>query len=139
MTFQLHPRLQQDSVYLGRFKLCQLRLMNDSQYPWFILIPEVPNLSEIYQLTSEHQQQLIQESSYLAEHLATQYQADKMNIANIGNIVNQLHIHHVVRYQHDPCFPAPIWGKLPVIPYTDEQLSVQIQRVMPLLQSYTNT
>ena len=112
--FQLHPRLQQDCITLGKFDLCQLLMMNDSQYPWFMLT---------------------EESNYLAKNLATLFSADKMNIAAIGNLVPQLHLHHVVRYQTDRAWPAPVWGKFDSIPYTDEQLIATLTRVKAQLTS----
>jgi diadenosine tetraphosphate (Ap4A) HIT family hydrolase len=129
MTFQLHPRLKQDCIVIGRFELCQLLMMNDSQYPWFILVPERADLQEIYQLSKAERQLLAEESSYLAENLAVLYKADKMNIAAIGNLVPQLHIHHVVRYQADKAWPAPVWGKFTAEPYTDMQIADNLTRV----------
>lgn len=120
--FQLHERLAQDCIDLGRLQLCRLLLMNDSQYPWFILVPERADVKEIYQLSKPDQHLLIEESSYLTENLAALYHADKMNVAAIGNLVPQLHIHHVVRYQTDKAWPAPIWGKFSAIPYNAAQL-----------------
>lgn len=122
MTFQLHPRLQQDSIELGRFSLSRLLLINDSQYPWFVLVPEKIDISEIYQLSEQEQQLLQQESSFLAKNLAEIYKADKMNIAAIGNMVPQLHIHHIVRYKNDISWPAPVWGKYDAIPYTKQAI-----------------
>ena len=109
MPFQLHPRLEQDCIELGQFKLCRLLLMNDSQFPWFLLIPERPNLTELYQLNRQEQMQFIEESCYLSKHLATLFNADKINVAAIGNLVPQLHIHHVVRYHSDLAWPGPVW------------------------------
>jgi diadenosine tetraphosphate (Ap4A) HIT family hydrolase len=123
MTFQLHPRLEQDCIAIGRFELCRLLMMNDSQYPWFILVPERTDLREIYQLSKADRQLLTEESSYLAENLALIFKADKMNIAAIGNMVPQLHIHHIVRYQTDKAWPAPIWGKFDAVPYTEQQIA----------------
>ncbi len=122
MTFQLHPRLQQDSIAMGEFNLSELRLINDSQYPWFILIPKRSDISEIFQLTETDQQQLQQESNLLAKTLADIFKADKMNTAAIGNMVPQLHIHHIVRYKNDIAWPAPVWGKFDAVPYTSNQL-----------------
>lgn len=122
MSFKLHPQLEKDCILLGKFELCQLLLMNDSQFPWFILVPERKNVHEIYQLKPDEQIMLMQESSYLAEKLAMIFQADKFNIAAIGNIVSQLHVHHVVRYRNDKAWPAPIWGKFAAVPYTAQQL-----------------
>lgn len=133
-SFKLHPQLQQDSVAVGCLELCELRLMNDCQYPWFILIPQRADMREIYQLTPADQQQLQQESCFLAEHLATLYQADKLNIAAIGNLVPQLHIHHIVRFRQDKAWPAPIWGKFTPLPYSDEQLAAELSRVREALK-----
>ena len=78
--FQLHPRLQQDCITLGKFDLCQLLMMNDSQYPWFILVPELADITEIYQLNRTERLMLTEESNYLAKNLATLFSADKMNM-----------------------------------------------------------
>ncbi|WP_333877681.1 HIT domain-containing protein [Methylobacter sp.] len=129
MTFQLHPRLEQDCIAIGRFELCRLLMMNDSQYPWFILVPERGDLKEIYQLSKTERELLTEESSYLAENLAALYKADKMNIAAIGNMVPQLHIHHIVRYQADKAWPAPVWGKFDAVPYTERQIADNLTRV----------
>jgi len=129
MTFTLHPRLKQDCIAIGRFELCRLLMMNDSQYPWFILVPERANLQEIYQLSKADRELLTEESSYLAENLAELYKADKMNIAAIGNMVPQLHIHHVVRYRVDKAWPAPVWGKFAAEPYTDRQIADNLTRI----------
>jgi diadenosine tetraphosphate (Ap4A) HIT family hydrolase len=123
MNFQLHPRLQQDCIVIGRFELCQLLMMNDSQYPWFILVPQKSDVTEIYQLTKLDRRLLIEESSFLTENLASIFQADKMNIAAIGNLVPQLHIHHVVRYQDDKAWPLPVWGKFSAVQYTEQQIN----------------
>jgi len=122
MTFQLHPRLQQDSIAIGKFSLTELRLINDSQYPWFVLVPMRADISEVYQLSDVDQQLLQRESSLLTKILADLYKADKMNIAAIGNIVPQLHIHHIVRYKTDVAWPAPVWGKFDAVPYTEQQI-----------------
>ena len=123
MTFQLHPVLERDCIALGRFQLCRLLLMNDRQFPWFILVPEQDAVSEIYQLNTADRQRLIEESSRLAETLARIYRADKMNVAMIGNLVPQLHLHHVVRYRDDIAWPLPVWGKFPAVPYTEQQIA----------------
>ena len=133
-TFQLHERLQQDCIGIGRFDLCHILMMNDSQFPWFILVPEKASIKEIYQLSKAERYLLTEESSYLAENLATLYCADKMNIAAIGNLVPQLHIHHIVRYQTDKAWPAPIWGKFSAVPYTQRQIAEHKAKVKERLK-----
>lgn len=126
MPFTLHPALKKDCIDLGQLQLCRVLLMNDNQYPWLILVPERDNITEIHQLSSDDQQQLMRESSYIAEKMATLFHADKMNIAALGNMVPQLHIHHVVRYKTDKSWPAPIWGKLDALAYSDKELAVTL-------------
>jgi diadenosine tetraphosphate (Ap4A) HIT family hydrolase len=130
--FQLHPQLEKDCFLIGKFELCQILLMNDSQFPWFILVPQRANIREIYQLAPADQITLIHESSYLAEKLAVIFNADKLNIAAIGNIVPQLHLHHVVRYETDKAWAAPIWGKFAAIPYSEQQREDLMTRLMSL-------
>ncbi len=129
MTFQLHSRLAQNCVELGGYQLCRLLLMNDSRYRWLILVPQKPEISEIYQLSTADQNRLIQESSLLSRQLAECFDADKMNIAALGNVVPQLHIHHIVRYRNDPAWPQPIWGQGETKPYTEYELGEVIARL----------
>jgi diadenosine tetraphosphate (Ap4A) HIT family hydrolase len=133
--FALHPQLQADCIPLGRFQLCQLLLLNDATYPWFILVPERDDIREIYQLSLEDQILLIRESSQLAQQLADRFKADKMNIAALGNVVPQLHLHHIVRYRHDPAWPAPIWGKVPPRPYGAAAVAALQQILIDILGS----
>ncbi len=128
-TFQLHAQLEQDCFVVGQFELCLVLLLNDSQFPWFILVPQRENIREIYELQSEDQQLLIQESSYFSQQLATIFEAEKLNVAAIGNIVPQLHVHHIVRYQTDKAWPAPVWGKFAATPYTTQQRDSRISKV----------
>ena len=125
----LHPQLQQDCEPVAKLRLCHVLLMRDANFPWFILVPDRDKTTEIYQLTSEDQQQLIQESSYLAKCLVQAFAADKINIAALGNVVPQLHIHHIVRYRHDPAWPAPVWGKVPAKPYSEKGLTEIVNRL----------
>jgi diadenosine tetraphosphate (Ap4A) HIT family hydrolase len=119
MTFVLDKQLKADSVVIGRFKLCQLLLMNDSQYPWFTLVPMLDGKKEVYELSHEEQNQLWFESRYLSELIMKHFKGDKLNIAAIGNVVSQLHIHHVVRFKNDISWPKPIWGQGPMKRYSE--------------------
>lgn len=132
--FQLHPRLQEDCFVVGSFALSQLLMMNDSQYPWFILVPQRLDISEIYQLNDSDRQQLQQESCLLAEKIVSIYQPDKLNIAAIGNLVPQLHLHHVARFKTDKAWPTPIWGKFAPRAYAEQDALVHITRLRKSLQ-----
>ncbi len=125
--FQLHPQLAQDSIWLADWPLCQLRLSLDANYPWFILIPRRANIREIIDLVSEDQQQLWQESACLSRWLQQQFQGDKLNIAALGNMVPQLHLHHIVRFSTDPAWPAPVWGKVAASVYSESELQQLLQ------------
>lgn len=122
LEFELHPQLAADCIVLGDFPVCRLLLMNDTNYPWFILVPRRAGATEIYHLSDQDQCAVIKESSYLSSNLADTFAARKMNLASLGNMVPQLHIHHIVRYENDPAWPGPIWGKLPAVPFTQEQI-----------------
>lgn len=111
--FALHHRLKADTFHVASLPLCELLMMNDSQYPWFILVPRQMLCHEIYQLSVEDRNQLMNESCLLASILHEQFKPEKLNIATIGNLVPQLHMHHVCRYSTDASWPAPVWGKLP--------------------------
>ena len=120
----IHPQLRKDCVILGRFQLSHLLLMNDATYPWFILVPDRFDITEIYQLGKLDQHQLWEESSLLSSLVMQVFQGDKLNVAAIGNLVPQLHLHHVVRYQGDRTWPYPVWGKHAALAYQDRELDL---------------
>lgn len=114
----LHPRLAADCIRLGRFKLCHLLLMNDRSYPWFILVPDRDGVREIIDLGPADRRQLLDESCRLSEFLMHAFKGDKLNVAAIGNLVPQLHLHHVVRFRSDRSWPMPVWGRHPAVTYS---------------------
>ena len=134
LEFELHPRLEADTLIMGDFPLCRVLLMNDSHFPWFILVPRRAGVSEIYHLSEEDQIQLLKESSVLSQVLADSFSARKMNVSALGNVVHQLHVHHVVRYEDDVAWPAPIWGVIDANPYSDEEVESIRQRIHTLLE-----
>ncbi|MGO4999239.1 HIT domain-containing protein [Oceanisphaera sp. W20_SRM_FM3] len=123
--FCLHPQLVADSLLLGELPLCLVLLANDRQYPWLILVPKRAELREIHHLSEQDQQQLMRESCAVAALLESELSAQKINVAALGNMVAQLHVHHVARFSSDAAWPAPIWGKHPALAYDapDEQIS----------------
>jgi diadenosine tetraphosphate (Ap4A) HIT family hydrolase len=121
-AFKLHPQLAQDCILVGQFELSLLLLMNDSNFPWFILVPAITDIREIHHLSQTQQYRLCDESAMLATFMENHFKPDKLNIAALGNMVPQLHIHHIARYKSDSCWPAPIWGKTQATPYADTEL-----------------
>lgn len=132
--FELHPDLQRDGFVIGDFPLCRLLAINDAAYPWFVLVPRRAGLRELYELTDADRLLFMHESTQLAQRLAVEFNADKMNVAALGNITPQLHIHHIVRYNSDPAWPAPVWGKFPARAYTAQErakLLEKLRRCLP--------
>lgn len=121
--FELDVRLQQDTWNLGSFPLSQLLLMDDATYPWLILVPQREGVTEIHQLNEADRRQLWEESHRLSRWMAEYFTFDKLNIAALGNVVPQLHLHHVGRSKDDPAWPAPVWGYAPAVRYSDRQVA----------------
>lgn len=130
--FILHPQLQQDCIELGRFELCRLLLLNDARYPWCVLVPQRDGIREIHELEAEDQRLLLEESVCLGRFLEQEFSAHKLNVAALGNMVPQLHVHHIVRYSHDRAWPRPVWGLGEAMPYSPEGLEEMQARFRPL-------
>lgn len=109
--FALHERLAADTLPVGRLRLCRVLLMNDATYPWLILVPEVADLREIFELEAADRALLMEEIALVSRALADAFRPDKINVAALGNLVPQLHVHVVARFRGDPAWPAPIWGR----------------------------
>ncbi|WP_419208670.1 HIT domain-containing protein [Photobacterium leiognathi subsp. mandapamensis] len=110
MHFTLHPRLEPDTTVLGDFPLSRVLLSKEALGPWIILVPRVDELREIHHLPEQDQFQLMRESSAVATLLENDYQAEKINVGALGNLVPQLHLHHIARFSNDIAWPGPIWG-----------------------------
>ena len=123
LKFELAPELKRDCIELADWPLCKVLLLNDSQYPWFVLVPRQVNLREVIDLSESDQIVYLKESAKLSILLMDVFSPDKLNIAALGNMVPQLHIHHIARFTSDAAWPAPIWGKFPAVPYTDVQIT----------------
>ncbi len=133
MAFQLHPQLEKDCFIIGKLTLCRVLMLDDSQYPWFILVPEVNDIAEIYQLSEHQQRQYFDESLAFSKNIMNFFKGDKLNVAALGNVVPQLHIHHIVRYKNDACWPAPVWGAKPAISYDKEQAAQLISQLQQII------
>ncbi len=137
--FEMDKRLVGDTVELGDFALSRVLLMNDSRYPWLILVPRVVDASEVFDLQLEQQQELWQETQVVAHALKHAFAADKINIATLGNVVSQLHMHIVVRMQNDEAWPAPIWGRGIAQPYSESALIEMRTRLQAALAAHLMT
>ncbi|PLX83686.1 MAG: hypothetical protein C0618_12225 [Desulfuromonas sp.] len=127
--FKIDPVLRNDCHDMGSLGLCRLLLTDNKAYPWFILVPQREGLCELHQLTGEDRTRLWQESERLSVWLQQVYAADKLNIAALGNVVGQLHVHHIARYRTDPAWPKPIWGIGVPEPYSEAEISALRHRL----------
>jgi diadenosine tetraphosphate (Ap4A) HIT family hydrolase len=112
--FELHPQLLADCHQVGRLALSHVLLHRNASLPWLILVPEVSaDVRELYELDARDRRALDAEIDMLARYLKQSLGAHKINVAAIGNLVPQLHIHIVGRHPGDPCWPGVVWGNLP--------------------------
>lgn len=129
MGFELHPRLAADTVPVGVLPLCRVLLMNDISFPWCILVPAREGIREIHALAAADQLQLLQEISGISAAMEAAFAADKMNVAALGNVVPQLHVHVIARFEADPVWPAPVWGRIPPQPYPLSDLKQRLGKL----------
>ncbi|MCE8035569.1 HIT family protein [Billgrantia tianxiuensis] len=122
-SVRLDARLAQDSYPVAELPLCQLRLMDDARFPWLLLIPRRPDVSEVFDLDEADRRQLWHEASEVGRMLKALTQADKINVANLGNVVAQLHVHVVARVRDDDAWPGPVWGHGQARPYDLNELA----------------
>ncbi|NJC38359.1 diadenosine tetraphosphate (Ap4A) HIT family hydrolase [Xanthomonas arboricola] len=108
--FQLDARLAADSVFVADGPLSQVRLMDDSRFPWLLLVPRVADASEWIDLDGGQQRLLLAEINQLSQLLRVEPGVAKLNIGALGNIVQQLHMHLVGRHPGDAAWPGPVWG-----------------------------
>jgi len=107
--------------------------MNDANYLWLILVPRKPDLIELTDLSFAEQTQVLREINFVAEILKKEFNVEKLNIAALGNVVSQLHIHVIGRKKNDATFPKPVWGNAPAKPYTANEAEALIQKLKSLL------
>lgn len=113
----LHPQLEADTLEVTELSLCSVRLMRDANYPWLILIPRRAGAIEIADLDIDDNHRLIAELAHASRILRAQVPCDKLNVAALGNVVPQLHVHVIARRRDDPAWPRPVWGAVPARPY----------------------
>lgn len=127
MGFSLHPRLEADTIPVKVLGLSRLLLMNESNWPWLILVPEQPDLRELHQLEAAQRVELMEEIAYVSETMERLFRPSKINVAALGNMVPQLHIHVVARFESDPAWPKPVWGAVPPAPYSPQALVARLK------------
>ena len=130
-------RLVEDTYPVTELPLCQLRLMNDARYPWLVLVPRRHGISEVYQLDDVEQQQLWREATRIGQALQESLGGDKLNIATLGNVVAQLHVHVVVRRHGDAAWPGPVWGQGTPEPYDLDTLAAMRDRLLAQIEGLT--
>lgn len=117
MAFELHPQLEADTAEVTRLGLCRVLLMDDTTYPWLILVPERPDLRDLHDIAPAEDAMLMTEIRLASQALQLLHSPDKINVAALGNQVPQLHVHVIARLTNDPAWPGPVWGRAPRQPY----------------------
>lgn len=134
--FTLDERLAADTMPVADLPLCRVLLMNDARYPWAILVPRHAAISEVFELSAEEQQQLWHEATQLGETMKTMFEGDKLNIASLGNVVSQLHVHVVVRKHTDATWPGPVWGNGSPEPYDLDGQAHMRDQLLAFIQGF---
>ena len=125
--WHLHPQLADDTHPLAQFALCEVRLMDDANHPWLILVPRVENAVKMIDLDAAQQAQLMQEIDRASRALQAAVKPHKLNVAALGNVVPQLHIHVIARFHDDIAWPRPVWGMATAQPYSPELLIARVE------------
>jgi len=125
--WHLHPQLADDTHPVASWPLCELRLMDDANHPWLILVPRVVDAVELVDLSVAQQTELMREVGVASRMLQNEFKPYKLNVAALGNLVPQLHLHVIARYQDDIAWPRPVWGMAAAQPYPPEMLVQRIE------------
>ena len=128
-SWTLHPQLASDTVNLGDLPLCQVLVIQDANYPWLLLVPRRPDVVEVLDLDEVEQAQLMTETTRVARALREITKCDKLNIAALGNVVPQLHVHVIARRKTDAAWPRPVWGAVPPVNHDPEELKQFISAI----------
>ena len=136
MEFSLDPKLSESCIDLGNLRLSKVLLANNSHFPWVILVPRRAGATEAYKLSKDDQISLVLESNLVSRVLQQLFDPDKLNIATIGNIVPQLHMHHVARFEGDLAWPGTVWGSGHEKAYDEAELETRVTQLKEALKSY---
>lgn len=127
--FELHPQLANDTQPVAHLPLCDVLLMDNANHPWLILVPRVANAVELIDLDEAQQAELMREIARASRALQSVFKPHKLNVAALGNLVPQLHVHVIARFQDDIAWPRPVWGSADAKPYSPEALIDRTQRL----------
>jgi diadenosine tetraphosphate (Ap4A) HIT family hydrolase len=133
--YELHPQLAADTHPVASFALSELRLMDDSNYPWLVLVPRVIDARELIDLDAMQRRELGDEIDRASRLLRDAFSPFKLNVAALGNLVPQLHVHVIARFEQDPAWPAPVWGRVAARPYALEALVERINALNEYLRA----
>jgi diadenosine tetraphosphate (Ap4A) HIT family hydrolase len=137
--FTLHERLRADTLDIARLRLSRVLLMNDSSFPWLVLVPERENVRELYDLDEKDRSVLIEEITLASRIIKHLYEPDKINVGALGNLVPQLHVHVIGRFESDRAWPGPVWGTGPAQPYGDETREATRERFEKAFLNYLSS
>ena len=127
--FILNDRIENDTAQITDLPLSAVRLIKNKTYPWLVLVPQKHGITELHQLEWNDQVQLLKEINMASDILERLYSPDKLNVATLGNMVPQLHLHVIARTKNDPAWPGPVWGHDSFEAYDDEGLADTIKRL----------
>lgn len=133
--FVLHERLQRDCHVIGEAVLSRVLLLDDARYPWVILVPRRQAIREWHQLNSDDQLLLHKECMTVSTAMQTLFRPHKLNIGALGNLVPQLHLHLIARYDYDPAWPGPVWGHSEAQPYGEAGLIARMDEIREALKT----
>jgi diadenosine tetraphosphate (Ap4A) HIT family hydrolase len=132
--FTLHNKLKDDTLEIISLALSRVLLMNDSSFPWLVLVPARDGIREIHELCVGDRAVLIEEVAAASEIIQGLFSPDKINVGALGNLVPQLHIHVIGRFRADSAWPGPVWGAGTARPYTEEELNTVSVRIRKAFQ-----
>jgi len=134
--FKLNEKIDNDTFEICKLSLCEVRLMNDANYPWIILVPTIDGITELHHIPAERQNELYHELNQASLVMENLFHPKSLNVAALGNVVSQLHIHIVARFENDAAWPGPIWGQHPPRPYDNKKTLKELQNSFMQLQSH---
>ncbi|MDX9713975.1 MAG: HIT family protein [Dissulfurispiraceae bacterium] len=132
--FELNERLKQDTFEVARLQLSKVLLMNDMTVPWLILVPQRSGIRELHQLEQKDLTVLVEETALVSGLMEKEFSPDKINVASLGNIVAQLHVHIVARFSNDRAWPGPVWGAAGAEQYTEHDAAKMVKRISAMLK-----